>query len=105
MLFRSLDDAEAFLLAQLDCSPAGLDADPAVAAFRAAVTGAGAVDVMVAADADEAAWLLDMRKIAYPAFEQLGPALLDDVDTTVWVPAGSFAHVDAYSSTIVEINA
>ena len=74
-----LDDAEAFLLAQLDCSPAGLDADPAVAAFRAAVTGAGAVDVMVAADADEAAWLLDLRKIAYPAFEQLGPALLDDV--------------------------
>ncbi len=74
-----LDDAAAFLLAQIDCSPAGLDADPAVVAFRSAATAAGAVDVMVAADADEAAWLLDLRKIAYPAFERLGVALLDDV--------------------------
>ena len=34
-----------------------------------------------------------------------GPALLDDVDTTVWVPAQSFAHIDAYGSTVVEMNA
>jgi N-methylhydantoinase A len=34
-----------------------------------------------------------------------GPALLDDVDTTIWVPPSSAAHIDAYRSTIVELSA
>ena len=74
-----LDDAEAMLLAQVDRSGAVPDEDDGVQAFRAAVVAAGAVEVMVAADEVEAAWLLDLRKIAYPAFERLGQVVLDDV--------------------------
>jgi len=45
------------------------------------------------------------RNELQPGHRVQGPALLDDVDTTVWVPAASFAHIDAYGSTIVEMSA
>jgi N-methylhydantoinase A len=34
-----------------------------------------------------------------------GPALLDDVDTTIWVPPSATAHIDAFNSTVVELSA
>jgi glycolate oxidase len=47
--------------------------------FRVAAGGAAAVEVMVAADDEEAAWLRGLRTMAYPAFERMGRVLLDDV--------------------------
>jgi N-methylhydantoinase A/oxoprolinase/acetone carboxylase beta subunit len=34
-----------------------------------------------------------------------GPALLDDVDTTIWVPPSATAHIDPFNSTVVELSA
>jgi N-methylhydantoinase A len=39
-----------------------------------------------------------------PGHRIVGPALLDDVDTTVWVPPMSTASIDAYRSTVVELS-
>jgi len=39
-----------------------------------------------------------------PGHRVEGPALLDDVDTTIWVPPLSAAHIDAYHSTVVELS-
>ena len=32
-----------------------------------------------------------------------GPALLDDVDTTIWVPPDAAVHLDPYRNAIVEM--
>jgi N-methylhydantoinase A len=32
-----------------------------------------------------------------------GPALVDGADTTVWVPAGAEAHVDAHGGLVVDL--
>jgi len=40
-----------------------------------------------------------------PGHRIVGPALLDDVDMTVWVPPMSTASIDAYRSTVVELSA
>jgi N-methylhydantoinase A len=38
-----------------------------------------------------------------PTDRVIGPALLDDVDTTIWVPPGAVAEIDSHRNTIVEM--
>jgi len=38
-----------------------------------------------------------------PGHTLTGPALVDGSDTTIWVPAGSHAHVDPHGTLIVEV--
>ena len=66
--------AAAVLLAQTD-SPGTAEADALVRAFEAA----GAGEVYRSEDADEAAALLEARRLAFPALERLGAVLLDDI--------------------------
>lgn len=73
-----LDPAEALLLAQVDRTESHPDTD-GVTTFRAVAEGVAAVETMVAADEDEAAWLRGVRTMAYPAFERQGRVLHDDV--------------------------
>ncbi len=70
-------DAAALLLARVD-SPgdAGAAESDAVAA---AMTDAGALWVVQSTDDAEAEALFDARRLAYPAFERLGPVLTEDI--------------------------
>ncbi len=38
-----------------------------------------------------------------PGHGLVGPALVDGSDTTVWLPAGARAHVDAYGTLVMEM--
>jgi len=38
-----------------------------------------------------------------PGNQLAGPALVDGSDTTVWLPAGARAHVDAYGTLVIEV--
>ncbi|MCW2788982.1 MAG: FAD-linked oxidase [Aeromicrobium sp.] len=65
----------AMLLVQSDES----DAAGVLAAVEKLCSGAGAVDVAVGDDPEEGSQLLEARRLALPALEQLGDWLLDDV--------------------------
>ena len=70
-----LEDVEAMLIAQAD----GSDAAEAGARLERAFTAAGADFVATSADRDEAAQLLEVRRLSYPAAERLGRCLVEDV--------------------------
>jgi glycolate oxidase len=70
-----LDDVEAMLIAQDD----GPDPAGAGARLEQIFQAAGADSVAVSADPQEAAQLLEVRRLAYPAAERLGHCLVEDV--------------------------
>jgi glycolate oxidase len=82
------DDAAALLLARTDLpEPAGgQEAEAILAEFEAA----GARDAVVSTDAVEAEALFDARRLAYPALEQRGDALLTE---DVCLPRGRLAEM------------
>jgi len=69
------DDMAAMLLAQAD----GVDAADCAAAMGAQFEAAGAGFVAVSSDPEEAAQLLEIRRLALPAAERLGRCLVEDV--------------------------
>src|SRR5665811_1760610 len=69
------DDTAAMLLAQAD----GIDATDCGAALAAQFEAAGADFVAVSTDPEEAAQLLEIRRLALPAAERLGQCLVEDV--------------------------
>jgi glycolate oxidase len=69
------DDTEAMLIAQLDSA----DATEVAARVRDEFYRAGADFVAVSSDRAEAAQLLEVRRLAYPAAERLGRCLVEDV--------------------------
>ncbi|MDP9239517.1 MAG: FAD-binding oxidoreductase, partial [Actinomycetota bacterium] len=69
-------EAAALLLAQCDTGP---QAAHDLADLTAICTEAGATEVVQADDAAESAMLLQARRAAYPAMEQLGAVIVDDV--------------------------
>ena len=69
------DDMAAMLLAQAD----GIDAADCAAALGAQFEAAGADFVAVSSDPEEAAQLLEIRRLALPAAERLGTCLVEDV--------------------------
>ena len=69
------DGTAAMLVAQAD----GVGAQECADALAAAFDGAGADLVAVSSDAAEAAQLLQVRRLAYPAIERLGRCLVEDV--------------------------
>jgi glycolate oxidase len=69
------DDMAAMLLAQAD----GTDAKDCAAAIGAQFEAAGADFVAVSSDPEEAAQLLEIRRLALPAAERLGTCLVEDV--------------------------
>jgi glycolate oxidase len=68
-------DTEAMLVAQAD----GVGAADCAAGLVAAFEAAGAEFVAESSDAAEAAALLEVRRLAYPAVERLGRCLVEDV--------------------------
>lgn len=66
---------EAMLIAQVD----SVDAKEAAERVERAYAVAGADFVAVSADRSEAAQLLEIRRLAYPAAERLGTCLVEDV--------------------------
>ena len=70
-------DATAMLLARVD-TPGESGAAEATA-IAATMTGAGALWAEQSTDDAEAEALFDARRLAYPAFERLGPVLTEDV--------------------------
>lgn len=80
------EDAAALLLAQTDLpEPA---AEQEAAAIHAEFVAAGASDAMVSTDPVEAEALFDARRMAYPAMEQRGEAVLTE---DVCLPRGQLA--------------
>jgi len=69
------DDMAAMLLAQAD----GIDAADCAAALGAQFEAAGADFVAISSDPEEAAQLLEIRRLALPAAERLGTCLVEDV--------------------------
>jgi len=69
------DDMAAMLLAQAD----GIDAADCAAALGAQFEAAGADFVAVSSDPQEAAQLLEIRRLALPAAERLGTCLVEDI--------------------------
>jgi glycolate oxidase len=82
------ENAAALLLAQTDLpEPA---AEQEAAAIHAEFVAAGARDAMASTDATEAEALFDARRLAYPALEQRGEAMLTE---DVCVPRGRLAEM------------
>ena len=82
------ENAAALLLAQTDLpEPA---AEQEAAAIRTEFVAAGARDAMASTDATEAEALFDARRLAYPALEQRGEAMLTE---DVCVPRGRLAEM------------
>jgi glycolate oxidase len=91
------EDAAALLLAQTDLpEPA---AEQEATAIHAEFVAAGARDAMVSTDPVEAEALFDARRLAYPALEQRGMAMLTE---DVCLPRGAIA---AMLARIEEIGA
>jgi glycolate oxidase len=82
------EDAAALLLAQTDLpEPA---AEQEAAAIHAAFEAAGARDAVFSTDPTEADALFDARRLAYPALEQRGDAMLTE---DVCLPRGRLAEM------------
>ncbi|MDT7627064.1 MAG: glycolate oxidase, partial [Pseudonocardiales bacterium] len=91
------DDAAALLLAQSDLAgPAG---EAETAAILAEFVKAGARDAMASTDPVEAEALFDARRLAYPALEQRGDAVLTE---DVCLPRGMLATMLARIEEIAE---
>jgi glycolate oxidase len=91
------DDAAALLLAQSDLAgPAG---EAETAAILAEFEKAGARDAMASTDPVEAEALFDARRLAYPALEQRGDAVLTE---DVCLPRGMLATMLARIEQIAE---
>ncbi|WP_293781463.1 FAD-binding oxidoreductase [uncultured Aeromicrobium sp.] len=75
MTHMGLGDAAAMLLVQADSD----DAASLLTEVEKLSQAAGAVDIAVSEDPDEAAMLMEARRLALPALERLGEWLLDDV--------------------------
>jgi len=71
----NLDDCAAMLIAQAD----GPDAEVVAAGMHRCFEAAAAEFVAISADPAEAAQLLEIRRLAYPAAERLGTCLVEDV--------------------------
>ena len=69
------NDTAAMLVAQAD----GIDAVDCAEALGAQFEAAGANVVAISSDAKEAAQLLEIRRLAFPAAERLGQCLVEDV--------------------------
>jgi len=69
------NDTAAMLVAQAD----GIDAVDCAEALGAQFEAAGAKGVAISSDAKEAAQLLEIRRLAFPAAERLGQCLVEDV--------------------------
>ena len=69
------NDTAAMLVAQAD----GIDAVDCAEALGAQFEAAGADVVAISSDAKEAAQLLEIRRLAFPAAERLGQCLVEDV--------------------------
>ncbi|OZD19328.1 FAD-binding oxidoreductase [Rhodococcus sp. 06-156-3C] len=87
--------AGAVLIAQSDSGPAAVAELEAIAAICAE---AGASDVVVAEDSSESDQLVQARRLAYPALEQLGSPLVDDVS----VPLSQLARMIDEVATIAD---
>jgi glycolate oxidase len=87
-------DTRAMLIAQCD-GPLRDEAARQVAGHCAA---AGAADVAISADEAEAALLLDLRRLAYPATERLGACLDEDVCVPVPALAAMIGRIEAASA-------
>ncbi|RNI25548.1 FAD-binding protein [Flexivirga caeni] len=70
-----LDGTEAMLIAQVD----GSDADERVDEIESIFARNGSDTVAISSDEAEAAQLLEVRRLAYPAAERLGHTLVEDV--------------------------
>jgi glycolate oxidase len=82
------ENSAALLLAQTDLpEPAGLQEAEAI---HAEFVAAGASDAMLSTDPVEAEALFDARRLAYPAMEQLGMAMLTE---DVCLPRGRLAEM------------
>ncbi|MFD1860540.1 FAD-binding protein [Aeromicrobium camelliae] len=75
MTHMGLGDAAAMLLVQADSD----DAASLLVEVEKLAAAAGAVDIAVSEDPEEAAMLMEARRLALPALERLGEWLLDDV--------------------------
>ncbi|GEL17876.1 FAD-binding oxidoreductase [Pseudonocardia asaccharolytica] len=82
------EDAAALLLAQTDLPEPAATAE--AEAFHAAFVGAGASEAIMSTDPVEAEALFEARRLAYPAFEQRGDALLTE---DVCLPRGRLAEM------------
>jgi glycolate oxidase len=82
------DDAAALLLAQSDLPEPAAEAE--IEAIRAEFEAAGARDVMTSTDPVEAEALFEARRLAYPALEQRGEAMLTE---DVCLPRGRLADM------------
>lgn len=87
-------DAAALVVAQSDAGSGVAETDE----IRRHCAEAGATFVAVSTDPDEADMLLQARRLAYPALEQRGATLLDDVA----VPVGRIAELLAAVEVIAE---
>ena len=88
------DGVEALLLVQSDES----DAAAVLESIEQLCTSAGATDVVASDDVAESAMLLEARRMALPALEQLGDWLLDDV----CVPRTRIVELIAYIEEVAE---
>jgi glycolate oxidase len=82
------DNAAALLLAQTDLPEPG--AQQEAEAIHAEFVAAGAREAMLSTDPVEAEALFDARRLAYPALEQLGQAMLTE---DVCLPRGRLAEM------------
>jgi glycolate oxidase len=82
------EDAAVLLLAQTDLPEPAAQAE--AAAIHTELVAAGARDAMVSTDPVEAAALFDARRLAYPALEQRGDAVLTE---DVCLPRGRLAEM------------
>ena len=82
------DDAAALLLAQSDLPEPAAEAE--IEAIRAEFEAAGAQEVMASTDPVEAEALFEARRLAYPALEQRGEAMLTE---DVCLPRGRLADM------------
>ncbi|HWM59268.1 MAG TPA: FAD-linked oxidase C-terminal domain-containing protein [Pseudonocardia sp.] len=82
------EDAAALLLAQTDLPEPAAEQD--AAAIHAEFLAAGAIDAMASTDPVEAEALFDARRMAYPALEQRGMAMLTE---DVCLPRGAIAEM------------
>jgi glycolate oxidase len=88
-------DPAAVLIAQAD----GRDAVEAADAMRAGFLEAGAQFAEVSTDPTEAAQLLEIRRLAYPAAERLGSCLVEDVGVPRSKLPDLFDAIDRAAST------
>jgi N-methylhydantoinase A len=79
-------------------------APPVADGTAAPVAGTRAVHLARGADGVRAVTVHDGNTLA-PGYTLAGPALIDGSDTTVWVPGGTRARVDALGSLVIQIAA